>query len=72
VIVKDLEGVAVELSRRFEEQLAVLRQEREDLKTKLAAEKAKTAQVKSRDEQPENQPPRAAGNPDQAHFELRA
>ena len=72
MIVKDLEGVAVELSRRFEEQLAVLRQEREDLKTKLAAEKAKTAQVKSRDEQPENQPPRAAGNPDQAHFELRA
>ncbi len=69
VIVKDLEGVAVELSRRFEEQLAGLRQEREELKSKLAAEQSTAAQLKHRLQGLEGQAPGAPGDPDQAKAE---
>src|SRR6185503_17093728 len=48
--VKDLEGVAVELSRRFEEQFATLRQEREELKRRV--------------HDLEGQPSKAPANPD--------
>jgi chromosome segregation ATPase len=66
---KDLEGVAVELSRRFEEQLAALRQEREELKSKLAAEQSTAAQFKHRVQQLESRTPGVPGDPEQAKAE---
>jgi len=61
--------VAVELSRRFEEQLAALRQEREELKSKLAAEQSTATQFKQRIQELESRTSGVPGDPDQAKAE---